>query len=165
LKLQNRLYKSVRSDAACCLLYIFIFLFNHLRKFSAAGGRVNGISMRDYVYAAWAKQIAVPLQAKLAAFGGRSLHYAECLRALLIYQVMARLWSCHSPFSFPSPSPSHRIPCPSSAPALFMEVTPPLSAKSSHIIHPSHPQPPNCPLPAGSCSRLLPHHCTLVQAI
>lgn len=26
--------------------------------------------MRDYVYAAWAKQIAVPLQGKVAAFGG-----------------------------------------------------------------------------------------------
>jgi len=73
LKLQNRLHKSVRSAAAAAApphSIAFIYLPSSLCHFSAAGVRVNGISMRDYVYAAWAKQIAVPLQGKVAAFGG-----------------------------------------------------------------------------------------------
>lgn len=89
---------------------------------------------------------------------GRSLHYAECLRALLIYQVMARLWSCqpnssHSTFLHSISSYSITTNPTQSKPssAFFIYGSDSLSAKSSHIIRRAHAHA-NCPHPAGSCS-------------
>lgn len=137
----------------------FIYLPSSLCHFSAAGVRVNGISMRDYVYAAWAKQIAVPLQGKVAAFGGVRFIMPNAY----VHYLFTKWWRDSGAASpthlIPLSSiPFHLIPSQPTNPtqskpssAFFIYGSDSLSAKSSHIIRRAHAHA-NCPHPAGSCS-------------
>lgn len=104
---------------------------------------------------------------------GRSLHYAECLRALLIYQVMARLWSCQpnsSHSTFLHSISSYSIATHQSNPVETIErllyLWKWLAECEVLAYHPSRPRPRQLPTSRWvMLFRLLPHHCTLVRAI